>query len=241
MNFTRSDASEEITPCSRSPISDACSVSASGHVEEDGESWRNHHRGDDPERSGNRRSNISTRCAGRVPDSGTVSDLPFGSFADRTFTVVDVANLEEMPRISSSARICFEATEPPGATRSGLQAPRRLRRDELTQYAPGEWAEPYVRKCCWTSRRRAATSALVSPSAAQQFRSQGPVRRSWVTSGKPACRQDDPDELSTTGYSVLKPADEEPGLSYAGEKGQLMIRHPHFTQVDIRPASPLRR
>ena len=43
----------------------------------------------------NRLTNISTRCRGLVTDDGSLSDLPFGAFADRAVYVVDVANLEE--------------------------------------------------------------------------------------------------------------------------------------------------
>src|SRR5438105_9845065 len=38
----------------------------------------------------------------------------------------------------------------------------------------------------------------------------------------------DPDELSTPGYAVLSPATRTKLATL--EKGQLMIRHPHFTQ-----------
>ena len=38
----------------------------------------------------------------------------------------------------------------------------------------------------------------------------------------------DPDELSTPGYAVLSPATKTKLATL--EKGQLMIRHPHFTQ-----------
>ena len=56
--------------------------------------WRTHHVAT-IRKVRNRLSNISTRCAGLVTDDGTVSDLPFGSFQDRTVYVIDVASLEE--------------------------------------------------------------------------------------------------------------------------------------------------
>jgi hypothetical protein len=43
----------------------------------------------------NRLSNIAQRCRGLVTDGGAASDLPFGSFEDRTVYVIDVANMEE--------------------------------------------------------------------------------------------------------------------------------------------------
>ena len=58
------------------------------------ESWRTHHIAT-IRKVRNRLTNISTRCAGLVTDTGTVSDLPFGSFEDRKVYVVDVATLEE--------------------------------------------------------------------------------------------------------------------------------------------------
>src|SRR5690348_14248610 len=57
------------------------------------EGWRTHHIAT-IRKVRNRLSNISTRCAGLVTDDGAVSDLPFGSFQDRTVYVVDVASLE---------------------------------------------------------------------------------------------------------------------------------------------------
>ena len=48
-----------------------------------GEHWRTHHVAT-IRKVRNRLSNISTRCAGLVTDEGAVSDLPFGSFQDRT-------------------------------------------------------------------------------------------------------------------------------------------------------------
>ncbi|MDH5233949.1 MAG: ATP-binding protein, partial [Gemmatimonadota bacterium] len=54
--------------------------------------WRTHHIAT-IRKVRNRLSNISTRCRGLVTDDGTMSDLPFGAFADRTVYVVDVANL----------------------------------------------------------------------------------------------------------------------------------------------------
>ena len=75
-----------------------------GMEQKDGESWRTHHVAT-IRKVRNRLSNISTRCAGLVTDSGHVSDLPFGSFEDRTVYVVDVANLEEDAQDLIFARI----------------------------------------------------------------------------------------------------------------------------------------
>jgi hypothetical protein len=63
--------------------------------------------------------------------------------------------------------------------------------------------------------------------SAQQFRSQ--VHRRVVgNSGTALYGRMDADELATPGYSVLSPAVKTKLASL--DKGQLMVRHPHFTQ-----------
>src|SRR5688500_8210321 len=63
--------------------------------------------------------------------------------------------------------------------------------------------------------------------SAQQFRSQ--VHRRVVgNSGTSLYGRMDGDELATPGYAVLSPAVKTKLATL--EKGQLMIRHPHFTQ-----------
>jgi hypothetical protein len=75
------------------------------HLEErGGESWRTHHAAT-IRKVRNRLINISTRCAGLVTDFGQTSDLPWGSFQDRTVYVVDVALLEEDAQDLIFARI----------------------------------------------------------------------------------------------------------------------------------------
>src|SRR5260221_824248 len=80
------------------------------------DSWRTHHIAT-IRKVRNRLSNISTRCAGLVPDTGAVSDLPFGSFEDRMVYVVDVATLEEdaqdliFARIDSNLREHLESRD----------------------------------------------------------------------------------------------------------------------------------
>ncbi|HEX2722321.1 MAG TPA: hypothetical protein VHM24_05345, partial [Gemmatimonadaceae bacterium] len=74
------------------------------------ESWRTHHIAT-IRKVRNRLSNISTRCAGLVTDTGDVSDLPFGSFEDRAVYVVDVASLEEDAQDLIFARIVSKVRE----------------------------------------------------------------------------------------------------------------------------------
>jgi hypothetical protein len=195
-----------------------------GMERKDGESWRTHHVAT-IRKVRNRLSNISTRCAGLVTDAGTVSDLPFGSFEDRTVYVVDVANLEEDAQDLIFARIVSKLREHLERRDLGVKH-IVVFVDELNKYAPGDGADTYVRKMLLDIAERGRYLGLVLFSA-QQFRSQ--VHRRVVgNSGTSLFGRMDPDELSTPGYAVLSPATRTKLATL--EKGQLMIRHPHFTQ-----------
>jgi hypothetical protein len=195
-----------------------------GMERKDGESWRTHHVAT-IRKVRNRLSNISTRCAGLVTDSGAVSDLPFGSFEDRTVYVVDVANLEEDAQDLIFARIVSKLREHLERRDLGVKH-LVVFVDELNKYAPGDGADTYVRKMLLDIAERGRYLGLVLFSA-QQFRSQ--VHRRVVgNSGTSVFGRMDPDELSTPGYAVLSPATRTKLATL--EKGQLMIRHPHFTQ-----------
>ena len=195
-----------------------------GMEKKDGESWRTHHVAT-IRKVRNRLSNISTRCAGLVTDTGTVSDLPFGSFADRAVYVVDVANLEEDAQDLIFARIVSKLREHLERRDLGVKH-LVVFVDELNKYAPGDGADTYVRKMLLDIAERGRYLGLVLFSA-QQFRSQ--VHRRVVgNSGTALFGRMDADELSTPGYTVLSPATKTKLATL--EKGQLMIRHPHFTQ-----------
>jgi hypothetical protein len=195
-----------------------------GLESKNGESWRTHHVAT-IRKVRNRLSNISTRCAGLVTDSGAVSDLPFGSFADRTVYVVDVANLEEDAQDLIFARIVSKLREHLERRDLGVKH-LVVFVDELNKYAPSDGPDTYVRKMLLDIAERGRYLGLVLFSA-QQFRSQ--VHRRVVgNSGTSLFGRMDPDELSTPGYSVLSPATRTKLATL--EKGQLMIRHPHFTQ-----------
>ena len=195
-----------------------------GMEKKDGESWRTHHVAT-IRKVRNRLSNISTRCAGLVTDSGEVSDLPFGSFSDRTVYVVDVANLEEDAQDLIFARIVSKLREHLERRDLGVKH-LVVFVDELNKYAPGDGTDTYVRKMLLDIAERGRYLGLVLFSA-QQFRSQ--VHRRVVgNSGTALFGRMDPDELSTPGYAVLSPATKTKLATL--EKGQLMIRHPHFTQ-----------
>jgi hypothetical protein len=195
-----------------------------GMEKKDGESWRTHHVAT-IRKVLNRLSNISTRCAGLVTDTGAVSDLPFGSFEDRAVYVVDVANLEEDAQDLIFARIVSKLREHLERRDLGVKH-LVVFVDELNKYAPGDGADTYVRKMLLDIAERGRYLGLVLFSA-QQFRSQ--VHRRVVgNSGTALFGRMDADELSTPGYTVLSPATKTKLATL--EKGQLMIRHPHFTQ-----------
>ena len=98
--------------------------------------------------------------------------------------------------------------------------------DELNKYAPGDGPETYVRKMLLDVAERGRYLGRVL-FGAQQFRSQV-HRRVAGNSGTALYGRMDADELATPGYSILAPAVKTKLASL--DKGQLMVRHPHFTQ-----------
>jgi uncharacterized protein len=188
------------------------------------EGWRTHHVAT-IRKVRNRLSNISTRCAGLVTDDGAVSDLPFGSFQDRTVYVIDVASLEEDAQDLIFARVVTKLREHLEKRDLGVNHVIVFV-DELNKYAPSDAQETYVRKMLLDLAERGRYLGLVLFSA-QQFRSQ--VHRRVVgNSGTALYGRMDGDELATPGYAVLSPAVKTKLATL--EKGQLMVRHPHFTQ-----------
>jgi hypothetical protein len=188
------------------------------------ESWRTHHVAT-IRKVRNRLTNISTRCRGLVTDDGTVSDLPFGAFEDRAVYVVDVANLEEDAQDLIFARVVQQLREKLESRTLGVEHVVVFV-DELNKYAPSDGPDTYVRKMLLDIAERGRYLGLVL-FAAQQFRSQ--VHRRVVgNSGTALFGRMDPDELATPGYATLSPATRTK-LSTL-EKGQLMVRHPHFAQ-----------
>ncbi|HEX5831233.1 MAG TPA: hypothetical protein VFY16_09640 [Gemmatimonadaceae bacterium] len=189
-----------------------------------GDSWRTHHVAT-IRKVRNRLSNISTRCAGLVTDDGAVSDLPFGNFQDRTVYVVDVAMLEEDAQDLIFARLVSKLREHLERRDLGVSHVVVFV-DELNKYAPSDGPDTYVRKMLLDIAERGRYQGLVLFSA-QQFRSQ--VHRRVVgNSGTALYGRMDGDELATPGYAVLSPAVKTKLATL--DKGQLMVRHPHFTQ-----------
>ncbi len=190
----------------------------------DDQSWRTHHVAT-IRKMRNRLSNISTRCKGLVADDGATSDLPFGSFQDRTVYVIDVAGVEEDAQDLIFARVVTKLREHLEKHDLGVQQVVVFV-DELNKYAPADGPDTYVRKMLLDIAERGRYLGLVL-FAAQQFRSQ--VHRRVVgNSGTALYGRMDGDELATPGYAVLSPAIKTKLATL--EKGQLMVRHPHFTQ-----------
>lgn len=188
------------------------------------ESWRTHHIAT-IRKVRNRLTNIATRCQGLVTNDGGASDLPFGEFADRTVYVIDVANLEDDAQDLVFARVVSKLREHLERRTLGVDHVIVFV-DELNKYAPGDGHDTYVRKMLLDIAERGRYLGLVLFSA-QQFRSQ--VHRRVVGNSATAIYgRMDGDELATPGYSVLSPATKIKLATL--DKGQLMVRHPHFAQ-----------
>ena len=186
--------------------------------------WRTHHIAT-IRKVRNRLLNISTRCKGLVTDDGTVSDLPFGEFEDRSVYVLDVAGMDQLAQDLAFTRVVSELREHLERRELGVDHVIVFV-DELNKYAPADGPETYVRKMLLDISERGRYLGLVLFSA-QQFRSQ--VHRRVVgNAGTTIYGRMDMDELATAGYQVLSPATKIKLATLP--KGQLMIRHPHFTQ-----------
>jgi uncharacterized protein len=180
-----------------------------------GEVWKTHHVAT-IRKVRNRLSNISTRSKGLVTDDGVANDLPWGDFTDRSVHVVDVAGLDPLAQDLVFARVVSRLREYLERRELGVDHVVVFV-DELNKYAPADGPDTYVRKMLLDLSERGRYLGLVLFSA-QQFRSQ--VQRRVVgNAGTGVYGRMDLDELATPGYTTLSPP-----------KGELMVRHPHFTQ-----------
>jgi DNA helicase HerA-like ATPase len=139
--------------------------------------------------------------------------------------VIDVASLEEDAQDLVFARVVTKLREHLEKRDLGVNHVIVFV-DELNKYAPSDGQDTYVRKMLLDLAERGRYLGLVLFSA-QQFRSQ--VHRRVVgNSGTALYGRMDADELATPGYAVLSPAVKTKLATL--DKGQLMVRHPHFTQ-----------
>lgn len=186
--------------------------------------WRTHHLAT-IRKVRNRLMNVSTRCKGLVTDEASGNDLPFGTFADRTVYVVDVAGLDQLGQDLVFTRVVSKLREHLERRDLGVDNVIVFV-DELNKYAPAEGPETYVRKMLLDISERGRYLGLVL-FGAQQFKSQ--VHRRVVgNAGTTVYGRMDGDELATPGYQTLSAATKNKLATLP--KGELMIRHPHFTQ-----------
>jgi DNA helicase HerA-like ATPase len=189
-----------------------------------GEVWRTHHIAT-IRKVRNRLSNISTRSKGLVTDDGLSNDLPWGEFQDRSVQVIDVAGLDPLAQDLVFARVVSKLREHLERRDLGVDHVVVFV-DELNKYAPADGPETYVRKMLLDLSERGRYLGLVLFSA-QQFRSQ--VQRRVVgNAGTVIYGRMDVDELATPGYATISPATKIKMATLP--KGELMLRHPHFTQ-----------
>lgn len=186
--------------------------------------WRTHHIAT-IRKVRNRLLNITTRCKGLVTDDGTVNDLPLGRFEDRAVYVLDVSGMDQLGQDLVFTRVVTKLRERLERRDLGVDHVIVFV-DELNKYAPADGPETYVKKMLLDISERGRYLGLVL-FAAQQFRSQ--VHRRIVgNAGTVLFGRMDMDELATPGYQVLSPATKIKLATLP--KGELMVRHPHFTQ-----------
>jgi DNA helicase HerA-like ATPase len=186
--------------------------------------WRTHHVAT-IRKVRNRLMNISTRCKGLVTDDVSGNDLPFGALEDRTVYVVDLAGVDQLGQDLVFTRIVSKLREHLERRDLGVDHVVVFV-DELNKYAPADGPETYVRKMLLDISERGRYLGLVL-FGAQQFRSQ--VHRRVVgNAGTTVYGRMDMDELATPGYQILSPATKIKLATLP--KGELMVRHPHFTQ-----------
>ena len=189
-----------------------------------GEIWRTHHIAT-IRKVRNRLGNISTRSKGLVTDDGDASDLPWGDFEDRGVYVVDVAGVDPLAQDLVFARVVSKLREHLERRDLGVDHVVVFV-DELNKYAPADGPDTYVRKMLLDLSERGRYLGLVLFSA-QQFRSQV-LRRVVGNAGTALYGRMDADELALPAYATLSPATRIKLATLP--KGEIMIRHPHFTQ-----------
>ncbi len=173
----------------------------------------------------NRLLNITDRCKGLVGTGDAASDLPWGNFQKNHVYVVDIANMDQVAQDLVFTRTVSKIRDLLEKNALGVERVV-IFVDELNKYAGSDTGDTYLKKTLLdiSERGRYLGEVLFS---AQQFRSQ--VHKRVVGNCATALYgRMDMDELATPGYSTLSPA-VKAKLSTL-PKGELMVRHPHFTQ-----------
>lgn len=193
-------------------------------AERGGDVWRTHHVAT-IRKIRNRLGNIATRSKGLVADAAVANDLPWGSFRDRSMTVIDVAGVDPLAQDLVFARVISKLREHLERRDLGVDHVVVFV-DELNKYAPADGPDTYVKRMLLDLSERGRYLGLVLFSA-QQFRSQV-MRRVTGNAGTAMYGRMDGDELAMAGYATLSPAVKAKLATLP--KGELMVRHPHFTQ-----------
>jgi DNA helicase HerA-like ATPase len=188
------------------------------------EVWRTHHVAT-IRKVRNRLGNVATRSKGLVTDDGVANDLPWGNFRDRSMTVIDVAGVDPLAQDLVFARVISRVREHLERRDLGVDHVIVFV-DELNKYASTDGHETYVKRMLLDLSERGRYLGLVLFSA-QQFRSQV-LRRVVGNAGTAVYGRMDSDELALPGYATLSPAVR--AKLAALPKGELLLRHPHFTQ-----------
>ncbi len=173
----------------------------------------------------NRLMNITNRCKGLVGNGDSVSDLPWGKFQKNHVYVIDVANLDQTAQDLVFTRIVSKIRESLEQNNLGVERVV-IFVDELNKYAASDGQDSYLKRTLLdiSERGRYLGEVLFS---AQQFRSQ--VHKRIVGNcGTGLYGRMDMDELATPGYGTLSSAVKTKLATLP--KGELMVRHPHFTQ-----------
>ena len=174
----------------------------------------------------NRLSNLVTRYKGLLIGDNGRADLPWDSFSNRTVYVIDIAGMDAQGQDLVVTRVVNELRKRLEKGTLGVEKCVVVV-DELNKYAPSDGTETYVKKTLLDISERGRYIGLVLFSA-QQFKSQ--VHKRVVgNSGTSIYGRMDMDELSTPGYQVLTRAEREKLATLS--KGQIMVRHPHFSQA----------
>ncbi len=188
------------------------------------EVWRTHHVAT-IRKVRNRLGNIATRSKGLVTDDATANDLPWGAFRDRSVSVIDVAAVDPLAQDLVFARVISRLREHLERRDLGVDHVVVFV-DELNKYASAEGHDTYVKRMLLDLSERGRYLGLVLFSA-QQFRSQV-LRRVVGNAGTAVYGRMDGDELALPGYATFSPAVK--AKLAALPKGELLVRHPHFTQ-----------